>query len=184
MTEETLPRSLLARCAPRRVGWPFRALPARVVIAAAVLAVYVFIAIFGGVLAPHSPTEFNMQAILKPPSWAYPFGTDGFGRDVFSRVLFGARISLGLGAAAAAGALLAGVLLGGIAGYAGGFAEDARIASELYSNVKAEDAPFAVAKILRAYRNNRAGADESFVAFARRNDIETLRRLAEEETPA
>jgi ferredoxin-nitrite reductase len=66
----------------------------------------------------------------------------------------------------------------------GGFAEDAGIAAELYQNVRAEDAPRAVAKILSAYRNNRSNVDETFVAFARRHDAETLRRLADEETLA
>ena len=66
----------------------------------------------------------------------------------------------------------------------GGFAEDAGIASEFYQNVKAEEAPEMVAKILRAYRKNRANADETFVGFARRHDIETLRRLANEESMA
>ncbi|MGJ0535312.1 NirA family protein [Methylocystis sp.] len=66
----------------------------------------------------------------------------------------------------------------------GGFAEDAGIASEFYQNVKAEEAPEMVAKILRAYRKNRANADETFVGFARRHDIETLRRLANEESVA
>jgi ferredoxin-nitrite reductase len=50
--------------------------------------------------------------------------------------------------------------------------------------VKAEDAPKTVARILRAYRENRSSADETFVAFARRYDIETLRRLVHEESMA
>ncbi|MCX7899915.1 MAG: NirA family protein, partial [Methylocystis sp.] len=66
----------------------------------------------------------------------------------------------------------------------GGFAEDARIAAELYQNVKAEDAPRTVAKILRAFRAHRASADETFAAFARRHDIDTLRGLAEVEMSA
>ncbi|MGZ9409244.1 MAG: NirA family protein, partial [Methylocystis sp.] len=66
----------------------------------------------------------------------------------------------------------------------GGFAEDARIASELFQNVKAEEAPQMVAKILSAYRKNRANADETFVGFARRHDIDGLRRLINEESIA
>jgi hypothetical protein len=53
-----------------------------------------------------------------------PLGADSYGRDVCSRLLYGARISLGLSLVAAAGALLLGALLGGIAGYAGGFVDD------------------------------------------------------------
>jgi ferredoxin-nitrite reductase len=64
----------------------------------------------------------------------------------------------------------------------GGFAEEAAIARELYRNVTAEDAPRTVAAILRAYRKNRASDAESFVAFARRLETETIRRLADAET--
>jgi len=66
----------------------------------------------------------------------------------------------------------------------GGFAEDAGFAAEFYQNVKAEEAPEMVARILRVYRENRSNADETFVSFARRHDIETLRRLANEESAA
>jgi ferredoxin-nitrite reductase len=72
-----------------------------------------------------------------------------------------------------------------VAGYhilvGGGFAEDAGIARELFQNVKAEDAPKTVAGILRAYRGNRQGDAETFAAFARRLDAETIRRLADAE---
>jgi ferredoxin-nitrite reductase len=63
----------------------------------------------------------------------------------------------------------------------GGFAEDAAIARELYQNVKAEDAPAAVARILRAYRRHRSDDAETFAGFARRHDAETIRSLADAE---
>jgi len=72
-----------------------------------------------------------------------------------------------------------------VAGYhilvGGGFAEEASVARELFQNVTADDAPATVAAILRAFRAARLNDDETFVAFARRLDIETIRRLADAE---
>ena len=63
----------------------------------------------------------------------------------------------------------------------GGFGDEAAIARELFQNVRAEDAPQTVAAILRAYRRHRENDEEHFVAFARRCDAATMRRLAEAE---
>ncbi len=61
----------------------------------------------------------------------------------------------------------------------GGFGTDATMARELFQNVKAEDAPRTVERVLKAYLNNRASDDETFVTFAKRNDIDTLKRMTE-----
>ncbi|MGD9837205.1 MAG: NirA family protein [Afipia sp.] len=63
----------------------------------------------------------------------------------------------------------------------GGFGTEATMARELFQNVKAEDAPRTVERVLKAYLNNRASDDETFVTFANRTDIEALRRMAEME---
>lgn len=78
-------------------------------------------AIFADVLAPYSPIELDISSILVEPSPEHLFGTDQFGRDIFSRVLFGARISLRVGLISVMIAGVVGGMLGMVAGYWGGF---------------------------------------------------------------
>src|SRR6185369_8597414 len=61
---------------------------------AALIVVIVLTAIFADVLAPYDPLETRPEIRLARPSWDHPFGTDDIGRDVLSRVIYGARISL------------------------------------------------------------------------------------------
>ncbi|HEV7666409.1 MAG TPA: ABC transporter permease [Chloroflexota bacterium] len=78
-------------------------------------------AILGPLLAPFDPAEMGVGASLSPPSPAHFFGTDTFGRDIFSRVLHGAQLSLMVGLVAVVIEATVGVLLGLIAGYYGGW---------------------------------------------------------------
>jgi len=71
-------------------------------------------------LAPYDPTAINTHAILLPPSLHHPLGTDMLGRDVLSRVIYGARISLKVGFVAVGIATVIGTFLGALAGYYGG----------------------------------------------------------------
>jgi peptide/nickel transport system permease protein len=81
-------------------------------------------------LAPHDPTEQDLRLRLLPPAWtaegnsAYWLGTDHLGRDILSRVLFGARVSIIVGFTSVALSLLIGAVLGLIAGYRGGWLDD------------------------------------------------------------
>jgi peptide/nickel transport system permease protein len=68
------------------------------------------------VVAPYSPTAVDALAVFRSPSLAHPFGTDRFGRDVLSRLIFGIRVSLGIAGASIAVALVAGATLGLLAG--------------------------------------------------------------------
>jgi peptide/nickel transport system permease protein len=70
-------------------------------------------------LAPYDPTDINVKAILLPPSWQHWCGTDTLGRDVFSRMLYGARVSLSVGFVAVGIAMVIGILLGALSGYGG-----------------------------------------------------------------
>jgi peptide/nickel transport system permease protein len=77
-----------------------------------------------GLVAPlfvtADPVAMDFTALLKGPSRAHPLGTDQFGRDVLARLVWGARLSVGIGAVAVALALLVGVPIGALSGYAGG----------------------------------------------------------------
>lgn len=87
---------------------------------AAVLALFAVVALLAPWLAPYSPTAQNLPASLQPPGPAHLLGTDEFGRDILSRIIFGARFSLPVGIFSVAIALAGGGLLGMLAGYYGG----------------------------------------------------------------
>ena len=72
-------------------------------------------------IAPYDPNIIDVDKILMPPSWEHLFGTDDLGRDVFTRMLYGAGISLKVGFVAVGIAVLVGVFLGAISGYYGGW---------------------------------------------------------------
>jgi peptide/nickel transport system permease protein len=92
---------------------------------ALILAVVVFAALFAPFLSPMDPLEMAPTKLLQPPSAEHWMGTDEFGRDVLSRVIWGARISLYVGILSVTIAVVVGVTLGLIAGYYGGLIDDA-----------------------------------------------------------
>ena len=84
-------------------------------------------------LAPYVPTKIDMGAVLNSPSWEHWFGTDKLGRDVFSRVLYGGRVSIAIGLGSALGAGIIGTFFGIYGGYVGGwFDRIAMRVSELF----------------------------------------------------
>jgi peptide/nickel transport system permease protein len=94
------------------------------VVGMAIVALYAAAALFAGVLAPYNPGDGDVLARLQPPSAQHLLGTDELGRDILSRLLYGARVSLLIQVTAAALATLVGVLWGLAAGYFGGWADE------------------------------------------------------------
>lgn len=80
----------------------------------------ILLALLGPWITPFDPLEINVNAILQAPSPTHPFGTDLLGRDVLSRMIFGARISLQVSLVAVGLSLFIGIFLGALAGYFGG----------------------------------------------------------------
>ncbi|MGC6173279.1 ABC transporter permease subunit [Lacrimispora sp. 38-1] len=95
----------------------------------------IVIGIFGPVMAPHGINEFDYNAILKGPSITHFFGTDEFGRDLFSRILCGTRISLSIGLLAVTAGAVCGTFLGLAGGYYGGIIDSVimRICDTLFA---------------------------------------------------
>jgi glutathione transport system permease protein len=89
-----------------------------------VLILLVVVAVSAPLVAPYEPAEQDYGHVLEGPSIYHPFGTDNFGRDIFSRVIYGSRISLSLGVLGIALALVLGLALGLIAGQSGGIVDD------------------------------------------------------------
>ena len=108
---------LMKRRAKKHVGF---------IIGGTVVVLVLILAVFAPVIAPWDPYDQSLTNRLLPPiwhekgSWSHPFGTDALGRDYFSRVIFGARISLMIGFFAAAVSAVVGSTLGMIGGYFGG----------------------------------------------------------------
>lgn len=94
------------------------------VASALVLLALVVVALLGELITPHDPFAQSIPDRLQPPSGAHWFGTDELGRDVFSRVLLGAEVSLRVGFVAVGISLLAGTLIGLAAGYYGRWLDD------------------------------------------------------------
>ena len=88
---------------------------------AALIVVFVICALFAPWIAPQDPAQIDLPARLMAPSSSHWFGTDELGRDIFSRIIYGARISMLVGTCVVAASLSLGLIFGSIAGYYGGF---------------------------------------------------------------
>ncbi|MCU1311604.1 MAG: peptide transporter, inner rane subunit [Candidatus Angelobacter sp.] len=86
----------------------------------AMVLLFVSFAIFAPFLAPHDPAAIDLPSRLTPPSASHWFGTDELGRDILSRVIYGARISMLVGVGVVSASLFIGLIIGSIAGYYGG----------------------------------------------------------------
>lgn len=109
-TEPVRPGGLWLAFTRNRLSW----------VGLVLLAAIVAVAVFAPWLAPYDPLEQNIVARLEPPSAEYLLGTDSYGRDVLSRLIYGARISLFVGFVAILIAMIVGTAIGVISGYIGG----------------------------------------------------------------
>jgi dipeptide transport system permease protein len=133
MTTETLATAPLTSAAappgPLREFWGYFSANHGAVAGLAVVVTVLLLAAFAPLLAPYSPTLTNNAAFLQPPAWqtggtwAYPLGTDAIGRDILSRLIYGARLSLLIGIAVVALSIVVGIALGLIAGFFRGVTE-------------------------------------------------------------
>lgn len=93
----------------------------RIILSGLVLAAIIFLAIFANFIAPYNPykTDLSTQERIQPPSFKHIFGTDELGRDVFTRVIYGARVSISVALLAVFLMTMLGVILGALSGYFG-----------------------------------------------------------------
>ena len=94
----------------------------KALIGTVVLTIFLIAAILGSLIAPYDPNGMDFD-MMEPPSWSHPLGTDDLGRDLLSRVIVGAQVSLFVGVSTVLIALVAGLVLGILAGYLGGWVD-------------------------------------------------------------
>ncbi|MCL4488009.1 MAG: ABC transporter permease [Chloroflexi bacterium] len=92
-----------------------------VIFGAAVILLLVFVAIFADFISPYDPYKPNLREAMQQPSMTHLLGTDAFGRDTLSRIIYGSRTSVAVGLVSVGVAALIGMALGLLAGYLGGF---------------------------------------------------------------
>lgn len=90
------------------------------VIGIVLVAIFIVFALFAPWIAPQDPAHIELASRLQPPSLAHWCGTDELGRDILSRLIYGARISMLVGSSVVLGALFLGLVIGSVAGYYGG----------------------------------------------------------------
>ena len=105
------------------------------IVAAVIILLFILVAIFAPLIAPYDPLRQSLLQINKPPSWEHWLGTDQFGRDVLSRLIYGSRNSLIFGLLSPVFAAMAGTALGVTAGYFGGIVD--RVISRLIDTLMA-----------------------------------------------
>jgi peptide/nickel transport system permease protein len=125
MTAATLSTTAAAVAASEENPWAraWRRLRRRkgAMVGLAIVALFVVVAVFAPLIAPYDPIATSWSAVRKAPSWAHWLGTDEVGRDILSRIIFGARASLSAGVVSVGIAVGIGVPLGLLAGFAGGW---------------------------------------------------------------
>src|SRR5215471_20838670 len=126
MAEQALPRIEASHTQPvsplREVWFSMRANPGAMV-GLGIIVFFIFCAVFADLIAPHSPIEQFRDNLLQPPawqdggSWQFVFGTDDLGRDILSRLIYGARLSLIIGSIVVTLSLALGILFGLVSGF-------------------------------------------------------------------
>jgi ABC-type dipeptide/oligopeptide/nickel transport system permease subunit len=90
---------------------------------AVIMAAFIVMAVAAPLIAPYDPIAQNYDHLRESPTMAHPFGTDNFGRDILSRVIYGARVSLTVGVLGTVLGVIIGVVIGMLAGYYGGWVD-------------------------------------------------------------
>ena len=94
------------------------------IIGGIVVIFFLFMAFFAPLITQYSPTKMNFRAKFAPPSAEHLMGTDHFGRDTYTRIVYGARVSFQVGLVAVSIGLIGGLIFGAVAGFVGGIVDD------------------------------------------------------------
>jgi peptide/nickel transport system permease protein len=108
---------------PKRLFWKRFSRNKLAVIGGIIVAVLFFVAVFAPLVSPYDPNDIDRKHILEPPGLQHLLGTDDLGRDVLSRMIWGAQISLSVGFVAVGISIILGMTFGSLSGYYGGWAD-------------------------------------------------------------